>query len=113
MASGGPLRAFLQRADPASAGNSCDIPIGDMTWAAAVGTVRFQVPDVPPGSYWLLVLSEGACERFGTRAGALLTLNVLPSEAKGPAPTLVAAVVAFAATICVLAVVRWRRREGR
>lgn len=111
LAKAGPEPVFLQRADPASPGNSCDTPIGDMTWTGGVGTLRFQVPDVPPGPYWILATIEGACWRFGTRAG-VLTLTVLPGGTKGPSPTLVGAVVAIAAGAIVGAlIIRRRRRE--
>lgn len=110
MAAEGPLAAYLQRADPASPGNSCDTPIGTMSWAGGIGSLRFQVPDVPAGAYWVLVLTQGACERFGTGT-ELLTLTVRPHAATGPSPGIVGGAVAIVVVLTVgaLLVCRWRQ----
>jgi hypothetical protein len=110
MAAEGPVAVYLQRADPASLGNSCDTPIGTMTWAGGVGSLRFQVPEVPGGPYWVLVLTQGACERFGTRTD-LLTLTVRPTTAMRPSPAIVGGAVAIAVVLTVGAVLARRRRK--
>jgi hypothetical protein len=110
MAAEGPLAAYLQRADPASPGNSCDAPIGTLTWAGGVGTLRFQVPDVPSGAYWILVLTQGACERFGTRTD-LLTLTVRPNGATGPPSAIVGVAVAIVVGVTIGALVIRRQRQ--
>jgi hypothetical protein len=113
LAAEGSLPAFLQRADPASPGNSCDTPIGTMAWIGGVGTLRFQVPDVPAGGYWVLVLTQGACERFGVGTG-ILTLTVRPPTAADLSPAVIAVAVATAAAVSVgLLVIRRRRRDRR
>jgi hypothetical protein len=111
MAAEGPLAVYLQRADPASLGNSCDTPIGTMTWVDGVGSFRFQVPDVPGGPYWVLVLTQGACERFGTRTD-LLTLTVRPLAAMGPSPAIVGGAVAIVVVLTVGALLARRWRQG-
>jgi hypothetical protein len=112
IAAAGPLPVFLQRADPESAGNSCDTRIGAMTWAGGVGTRRFQVPDVPPGTYWILAAVQGSCWRFGDRAG-VLTLTVLPGGDAGPSPALLAAMVASVAVVIVGGLMIRQRRGAR
>jgi hypothetical protein len=113
IAKTGPTPVFLQPADPGSAGNSCDTPVGVMTWAGGVGTLQFQVPSVPPGPYWILITSDGACTRFGTRAGDLLTLTVLAAGAPGPSPALLAAIAAMATAVAVGVLMIRRRRRNR
>jgi hypothetical protein len=109
IAAAGPLRVYLQRADPNSAGNSCDTRIGDMTWAGGVATLRFQVPTVPAGTYWIVADVQGGCWRFGEGAG-VLTLTVLPAGDAAPPPILLAAAVAVAAALIVVVLLIRRRR---
>ena len=82
-----------------------------MTWSGGIGTLRFQVPEVPQGTYWILVLNEGACERFGTREGGVLELSVIPDGGKAPSLVLVTVVVAIGAALAVGAVI-FRLRRG-
>jgi len=102
---------FLQYADPASAGNSCDIHVGDMTWTGGVGRLRFAVPDVRPGTYWILADVQGVCWRFGDRVGALLTLSVLPRAVTELSPALVAGVASAVAVMVVTGAILFRRRR--
>jgi len=111
LAASGALPLFLQGADSASAGNACDTPIGDMTWTDGRGTLRFQVPAVPPGAYWVTASVQGACWRFGDRSG-VLTLTVTPGGNAGVPLPLVGAGVAAAAA-AASAALQLRRRRAR
>lgn len=101
LARSGPLPIFLQRADNNSSGNVCEIGIGALEWAGATGSLRFEVPELPPGSYWVLASVQGQCWRFGNGKGVLV-LSILPNAtvaggstaAGGSASTLVAAAAA-------------------
>lgn len=97
IAAAGPLPVFLQRASQ-SAGNGCDTPVGAMTWADGLGTLRFQVPPVDPGTYWILAAVQGACWRFGDGAG-VLTLTVLPSAGSSVSLPLLGAIIGGAAMV--------------
>ncbi len=103
------LAAILGRLSPSSAGNACDTPIGDMTWTDGRGTLRFQIPAVPPGAYWVTASVQGACWRFGDRSG-VLTLTVMPGGNAGvPLPLVGAAVAAAAAAASAVLLLRRRR----
>lgn len=99
LAASGPLPVFLQRADESSFGNSCDLRIGSLVWSGGVGTLRFRVPETPPGDYWVLAEVQGQCWRFGNVAG-VLTLSVRGGPGTVPQavlPLAVAAAIGFAA----------------
>lgn len=110
IAAGGPTPMYLQRADPLSAGNSCDATIGAMTWASGVGTLRFQVPDVAPGPYWIMAAIQGACWRVGDPSNGVLLLTVLPGGTPGLLLLLVTGTVATALLLVGVVLVR---RVGR
>lgn len=108
IAAAGALPVFLQRAAAQSAGNSCDTPIGDMTWVGGVGTLRFQVPAIDPGTYWILAAVQGGCWRFGDGTG-VLTLTVLPSVKTDALLPLLGGAAVGAAGIIVLGLLLRRR----
>jgi hypothetical protein len=110
IAAAGPTPLWLQRADPNSLGNACDVRVGDLTWADGVGHARFQVPDVQPGLYWLLVTVQGGCWRFGAPTGSL-TLTVLGAADAGPSPPL--PIVGMGAVVVVVIAGLILGRRGR
>jgi hypothetical protein len=112
IAAAGPTPLFVQRADPSSSGNACDTHVGDLTWTNGVGRARFQVPDVPPGSYWLLITVQGACWRFGDATG-VLALTVLPAADRGPVPVLILLGIGAGLVAVVAGVIASRRRRPR
>jgi hypothetical protein len=111
IAAAGPTPLWIQRADPNSPGNACDIRVGDLTWADGVGHARFKVPDVQPGSYWLLATVEGGCWRFGAATG-ILTLTVLAPVGAGPSPALLAVGIGAVVVVALTGVVLGRRTRG-
>ncbi len=115
IAQAGPTPVFLQLADPASTGNACTTRVGDLTWTSGVGRARFQVPEVKPGEYWLLITVQGACWRFGDATGVLV-LTILPTGNGGPLslPVLLAIGVALATVVAgVIVGLRRRSRPSR
>ncbi len=110
IAAGGPTPVYLQRADPSSTGNLCDTTIGAMTWASGVGTLRFQVPDVGPGPYWITASIQGACWRVGDLSNGVLVLTVLPGATPWLPLVLITGTAAIALLLVGLAVVRRVRR---
>lgn len=110
IAAGGPTPMYLQRADPTSTGNSCNTPIGAMTWASGVGTLKFQVPDVGSGPYWITATIQGACWRVGDPSNGVLVLTVLPGATPWLPLVLLTGMAAIALLLVALVVVR---RAGR
>jgi len=108
IAAAGPTPLWLARADLTNSELACDTRLGDLTWARGVGHARFQVPDVQPGTYWILATVQGGCWRFGSATG-ILTLTVLP-VAGGVTPGLVAAVVGMA--VIVIGALKLLRRRA-
>lgn len=111
LAEAGPDPLWLQRADPTSPGNACDLRVGDLTWADGVGHARFRVPDVQPGSYWVLATVQGACWRFGDQTD-VLTLTVLAPVDSGPSPVLLAVAVGALVVLAVSGGILVRRRRS-
>jgi hypothetical protein len=112
IAAAGPLPVFLQRAATQSAGNGCDTPVGSMTWADGLGTLRFQVPPVDPGTYWILAAVQGGCWRFGDGAG-VLTLTVLPSAGGGVSLLILVGAIVGGAAMVVAAILLVRHSRPR
>lgn len=100
VAAGGPDPVFLQPADPASTGNACDTPVGSMTWTDGIGTLRFQVPEVSAGTYWILAMVQDECWRFGGGTG-VLTPTVLPGGDRGASPVLLGSLGAIVVAVLI------------
>ena len=110
IAAGGPTPMYLQRADPASTGNSCNTPIGAMTWASGVGTLKFQVPTWDQGRTGSRQRSKVRAGVWATPSNGVLVLTVLPGATPWLPLVLRPGMAAIALLLVALVVVR---RAGR